>query len=648
MTSDREIVCARVVFFDSEFDAKKDRGERPGFPVCFCAIEVDRDGREIEHRLAKPYPERPPWERGDPFLAVGFALSAEAGSMLHMGWPFPLPAIDLLAEYMALHNTEMCRGEEGGKEPAPTLIQACQRYGAAGMDQARKDDMRALAYTKTDHTPEEIALLQDYCLGDDCRMVMRLFRAMLPRIDLLRAPIRGAFMMEIERVRWRGIPIDLDTYRRAERRAPAARAKMRAELNRKLGAEIYYGDVFKRATMLQLMRRSGIPIPIDPKTRKESCATKLIKNMVETYPLLKVYYEDKRMIDALRNLKLVIGDDGRNRCWLNPFGTKTGRNNPSTNRSLFGLPHTMRSFMKPPPGMAIAQVDYGSQEIGIAAALSGDPALRADYLAGDPYRAFAAASLGILDPTKQQRQVYKSIVLGRIYGMGADTLGRNVGIPKSQAQRTLDEMAARYPVLEAWLARVLIKAAHCVPITCVHGWSLSAIGRAGEERTFLNFPMQANAAELMRLVFVRSAHLPLIWCAHDSFLVEDRIDAIEGAVAAMREMMRGVSRDLLGGFELRADCDPNKDIVRHPDRFVDEREREDGMRHWNWLMTLIEEKDDGQPADSCFGDAPAHRQGGEEAPASEQKAAAAVSDEVGPHPGGVASPAAEDAERARH
>jgi hypothetical protein len=59
-------------------------------------------------------------------------------------------------------------------------------------------------------------------------------------------------------------------------------------------------------------------------------------------------------------LKLEIGADGRNRFWLNPFGTKTGRNNPSTNRALFGLPHTMRSFMKPSLGMALAQIDYGN------------------------------------------------------------------------------------------------------------------------------------------------------------------------------------------------------------------------------------------------------------------------------------------------
>ena len=596
------IVCNRIIFVDSEFDAKKGQGEPPGSPVCLCAIEIDRDGCEIEHRLTAPYPARPPWDRGDPFLTVGFALSAEAGSFLHLNWPFPIPAIDLYAEYMVLHNSEMSRGGHS-KKPGPTLIQACQRYGVVGMDKAFKEDMRALAYTKSNHTPQEITLLQDYCIEDN-RMVMRLFGAMGRHIDLLRAPLRGAFMMEIERMRWAGIPIDVPTYRLAERRAPAVVSKMREELNRKLGGEVYFQNVFKRKTMLQVMQRNRIPIPIDPKTGKQSCATKLIKSMVETYPILKEFYEDKRTIDALKNLRLEIGSDDRNRFWLNPFGTKTGRNNPSTNRALFGLPHTMRSFMKPAPGMALAQIDYGSEEIGIAAALSGDLALMADYLSGDPYRQFAAEALGLLNPTEQQRQVYKATVLGRIYGLGAASLARNLGISRPEAERIIDQMHARYPVLNAWLERVITKAAHLVPIVCTLGWSLTATGRPGEERTFLNFPMQANASELMRLVIIRARKLRLIGCAHDSFLIEDTVDRIEQSVAEMQEIMRRSSRDLLGGFELRADCKP-QDIVRYPNRFVEKRERESGMRHWNRLMALIEEREDEQSADHGQGSADA-------------------------------------------
>jgi DNA polymerase I len=224
----------------------------------------------------------------------------------------------------------------------------------------------------------------------------------------------------------------------------------------------------------------------------------------------------------------------------------------------------------------------------------------ADYLSGDPYRQFAAASLGILNPTEQQRQIYKATVLGQIYGLGAASLARNLGISKFHAERIIDQVHARYPVLNAWLKRVTTKAAHIVAIVCTLGWSLTATGRPGEERTFLNFPMQANGAELMRLVIIRAgtSGLRLIGCAHDSFLIEDTIEGIEGSVRKLQEIMRKASRDLLNGFELRADCKPDRDIVRYPDRFIDKRELEDGMRHWNRLMALItEEVEDGRFAD---------------------------------------------------
>ena len=160
-----------------------------------------------------------------------------------------------------------------------------------------------------------------------------------------------------------------------------------------------------------------------------------------------------------------------------------------------------------------------------------------DYRIGDAYREFARAALGITAVSKRQRQVYKGCVLGRIYGMGARTLARNLGISHDQARNILQTMADRYPVLHKWLDRVLLKAAHRRPIVCVHGWSLTAKGKAAEMISFLNYPMQANSAELLRLIFIRSSHIPLIGCAHDSFLLEDRIEKIEQTVAEMREII---------------------------------------------------------------------------------------------------------------
>ena len=118
---------------------------------------------------------------------------------------------------------------------------------------------------------------------------------------------------------------------------------------------------------------------------------------------------------------------------------------------------------------------------------------------------------------------------------------------------------------------------------------MASSGRPGEERTFLNFPMQANGAELMRLVIVRAgmSGLRLIGCAHDSFMIESSLSEIDTDVARLQAIMRQTSRDLFGGFELRADCKGERDIVRYPARFIDKREMEDGMQHWNRLMNLI-------------------------------------------------------------
>jgi hypothetical protein len=55
VTVNREgFFCSRVVIPDSEFNAYRGQGKRPGPPVCYCAIEFFSDGRVIEHRLSAP------------------------------------------------------------------------------------------------------------------------------------------------------------------------------------------------------------------------------------------------------------------------------------------------------------------------------------------------------------------------------------------------------------------------------------------------------------------------------------------------------------------------------------------------------------------------------------------------------------------
>src|SRR4029453_7841271 len=86
-------------------------------------------------------------------------------------------------------------------------------------------------------------------------------------------------------------------------------------------------------------------------------------------------------IGFIARARLPIGPDGRNRPSLFPFATVTGRN--AHTRSPFNAHARLRSFMLFPSDTIGAYLDWRTQEVGIAAAASGDPALKADYLSGD-------------------------------------------------------------------------------------------------------------------------------------------------------------------------------------------------------------------------------------------------------------------------
>src|SRR5262249_31696891 len=133
------------------------------------------------------------------------------------------------------------------------------------------------------------------------------------------------------------------------------------------------------------LARKGIPWP-----RLESGALALdddsFREIARAYPAeVGPIRELRHALSQMRLQELAVGSDGRNRCLLSAFGSRTGRNQPSNTRFIFGPSTWLRSLIRPEPGRAVAYVDWSAQELGIAAALSGDPAMQEAYQSGDPY-----------------------------------------------------------------------------------------------------------------------------------------------------------------------------------------------------------------------------------------------------------------------
>jgi DNA polymerase I-like protein with 3'-5' exonuclease and polymerase domains len=295
--------------------------------------------------------------------------------------------------------------------------------------------------------------------------------------------------------------------------------------------------------------------------------------------------ELRSSLSDLRLNDLAVGADARNRTILSAFRSRTGRNQPSNGKFIFGPSVWLRGLIKPPPGHAVAYVDWSQQEIGIAAALSGDRALKNAYLSGDCYLAFAKQANAVPhDATKAshaaQRELFKQCMLAVQYGMEAPSLALRIAQPGIVARDLLRAHHENYRRFWEWSDAALDQAMLLGVIHTVFGWPIHAGGQPNP-RSLRNFPMQANGAEMLRIACCLATERGIEVCAavHDAVLICAPFDRLETDVAAMRAAMAEASRFVLGGLELVTDVN----VVRWPDRYMDPR----GRHMWDPVCDLV-------------------------------------------------------------
>jgi hypothetical protein len=297
--------------------------------------------------------------------------------------------------------------------------------------------------------------------------------------------------------------------------------------------------------------------------------------------------ELRHTLSQMRLNELAVGPDGRNRALLSAFRSRTGRNQPSNSRFVFGPSAWLRSLIRPGPGRAVAYVDWSQQELGIAAALSRDPHMMEAYRSGDFYLTFAKMAGAVpADATKathgRERDRFKTVALGVLYGLSAEGLARKLGEPPCRGRELLDLHRRTFRQFWSWSDGVETAAMLSGELRTVFGWTLH-VGPDANPRSLRNFPMQGNGAEMMRLAACLATESGLMVCApvHDAFLIEAPAARIEADTAAMQAAMREASELVLPGFPLKTDAK----IVRHPDRFTHPR----GERLWAVVAGLLAE-----------------------------------------------------------
>lgn len=577
-----------VVTLDFEFRVTP--GNRPE-PVCLVAHEL-RSGHRFRLWLDQEFGPAPPpvspYATGPDVLFVAYYASAELGCYRTLGWPMPHCILDLFAEFRARTN--------GLSTPAgSSLLGALAYFGLDAMGSAEKEEMRALFLRGGPWAPEEIAAGLDYCEGD-VDALDRLLPAMLPQIDLPRALLRGRYMAAVAAMEHNGVPIDVEMLNLFRRRWSDIQERLIAEIDANYG--VFDGRTFKYDRFATWLAANNIPWP-QLESGRLDLTDDTFREMARSYPLVAPLRELRSSLSELRLNDLAVGHDGRNRTLLSPFRARSGRNAPSNTRFIFGPSVWLRGLIKPPPGWGVAYVDWEQQEIGIAAALSGDARMLEAYQSGDSYLAFAKQASAVpRDATKQthgsSRELFKSCMLGTNYGMEARSLALRIAQPEIVARDLLRAHRETYRRFWAWSDAAVDQAMLLGVIHTVFGWPIR-VGERANPRSLRNFPMQANGAEMLRIACCLATERGIEVCApvHDAVLIAAPLDRLDADVAAMQAAMVEASREVLAGFELRTEAK----VVRYPDRYMDPR----GVTMWKRVCGLVQAAEPQWSLKMCLG-----------------------------------------------
>lgn len=559
-----------------DFEYQSEPGEIP-VPVCLVALELKsrkliRLWRDDLHALSHP-----PYPVDADSLFVAYTASAEIRCHLALGWPVPARVLDLFVEFRALTNGLPVVAGNG-------LIGALAQFGLDAIDADVKEEMRQLILSGGPWTAEQVTAILDYCQSD-VDSLDRLLPLMLPRIDLPRALLRGRYMAAVAGMEHNGVPLDLGTLTRLRRNWDAIQHRLIDEIDADYG--VYENGTFRRVLFEDWLKRNQVPWP--HKENRLDLSDDAFREMARSRPEVAPLHELRATLSQMRLAQLEVGADGRNRTMLSVFRARTGRNQPSNSRFIFGPAVWVRSLIQPPPGHAVAYLDWSQQEFGIAAALSGDHDMQEAYRSGDPYLAFAKQAGAVpAEATKAShgavRDQFKACVLAVQYGMGEEALASRIGQPTVYARRLLRLHRQTYSTFWEWSDRVVDYAVLKGRIVTTFGWPLH-IGKDINGRSLRNFPMQANGAEMLRLACILGIEMGIEVCApvHDAVLITAPLDRLDEHVALMAEAMAEASRIVLDGFELRSDCA----VVRHPNRYSDPR----GERMWERVMALLDDID---------------------------------------------------------
>ena len=581
-----EIWAVDAEYYPGKGLASGGRNGDPITPHCLVALEM-RSGQ-----IVRVHPDEfgpfPPYRLDNNALFIGFNNAAEFGVHIQRKWGQPACAIDAYVEFR--HYTNDGRIKSGDREKGFYGLDGALRFFCEnGIDTAHKKEMRGRILQGPPFSADEEDAIVTYC-EDDVRALARVVQHLVPTIrSLPHAMARANFQWCSALHEQRGIPVDLPLLERIR----ANWDRMQVDLVRERDTFGVYEIVddkphWRKQRFASIVQRNGWSWPKYADGSLDE-TDQTFREITGRYPQVETLRELRYSMSKLRLNDLAVGNDGRARTPLWAYGTKTARSAPSNSQYIFGPAKWIRFLITPPPGRVLVHRDYKQQEVRIAAILSGDSALLQACESGDVYLGIAQ-QLGFVRESmnaaelKAVRVLFKTVVLGIQYGLGALSLSIRTGISLTEAYEILARLKARFRVFETWAAGVIDHAGLELEVGTPLRWFMQCPPGINP-RTVRNFPVQATAAEILHVACILAERrgIEIIAPVHDALMAEGPIDRAEELSIALDRCMRDASAIVLRGYELPTDTADLDGPIFPGQHYYDGR----GVEMWETVTRLV-------------------------------------------------------------
>ena len=414
--------------------------------------------------------------------------------------------------------------------------------------------------------PEEV--LRYACERADCAGRLReRFQPELKghALDGLFRDVEMRLVPVLARMERNGVRIDPVFFSEMSRALEYELGRVREDIFEEAGSEFNLNSTPQLRTVL--FEDLGLPVIRKTKTGPSTAASVLEELEALGHPVPRLLMKYRRMeklrstyIDALPGL--VHRRTGRIHTHFNQTVAATGRLS-SSNPNLQNIPirtrigREIRKGFVAAPGHVLLTADYSQIELRILAHFSGDPAFVTAFReASDIHRQTAAVIFGVPaeEVTSRMRDQAKTINFATLYGQGAFSLGRQLGIPRDEARRFIDQYFERFSGVRSFLdeqvalakergyVETLSGRRRYVPELASRNWNIRAHG----ERVARNTPIQGTAADVIKKAMIevqraldeaRSGAMLLLQ-VHDELVLETPAGELEAVRRVVVSHMR--------------------------------------------------------------------------------------------------------------